>query len=121
MGEENLIPFDKLTEEQQREISRKGGIASSIAKKQKKTMREQMEMLLSLPLKNEGLKAQIQELGIGDEEVTNQMALLLAMYKKGLHGDVQAFNAIQATAGEKPIDKVEHSGAMPVVINDDIK
>lgn len=37
-GEENLIPFTDLTEEQQRELAVKGGKASVKAKKKKKLM-----------------------------------------------------------------------------------
>ena len=35
------------------------------------------------------------------------MAILLSMWNKAVKGDVQAFNAVQATAGEKPVDVVQ--------------
>ena len=36
-GRNNLIPFNQLTQEQHREIARKGGKASAEARKQRKT------------------------------------------------------------------------------------
>lgn len=35
-NEQNLIPFTKRTPEEHRELSRKGGIASGVARRQKK-------------------------------------------------------------------------------------
>lgn len=46
-GQENLIPFNERTEEEQREIARQGGIASGKARQEKATMRKTLEMLLN--------------------------------------------------------------------------
>lgn len=43
---ENLIPTTELTEEEAREMGRRGGIASGKARREKKTFREAMEILL---------------------------------------------------------------------------
>lgn len=45
MNNENLIPMTELTEAEQREMARKGGIASGEARRRKKTMREWAEVL----------------------------------------------------------------------------
>lgn len=45
-GKENLIPMNKRTEEEQREIARQGGIASGKVRKEKATMKRTLEMLL---------------------------------------------------------------------------
>ena len=39
-NEKNLIPFNKLTESQQREIASKGGKASVEAKRKRKTLKK---------------------------------------------------------------------------------
>lgn len=107
--------------EEAREIGRKGGLASGEARRKRKTMREQAELLLSLAVKNPKLKKAMSELGIDEDEQNNQMAMIIAVMNKAItKGDIQAFNSLQATIGEKPIEKVEHSGSIPVVINDDI-
>lgn len=95
------------TSEQARENGRKGGIASAKAKEKRKMIKQQMELLLELPLKSEKTKKQLQALGINDDEMTNQMAMIIALWQKALKGDVQAFNTFRDTIGEKPIDKVE--------------
>lgn len=45
-GTENLIPFNERTEEEQKEIARKGGIASGKVRQEKATMKKTLEMLL---------------------------------------------------------------------------
>lgn len=100
----NLKPFNTLTVEEQRKITSKGGKASVKARREKKLMREQMEMLLSLPLKNEQLKAKIQDMGIDSKDVDNQMALIISIWNKALKGDMSAVNQIREIIGEKVIE-----------------
>ena len=110
---ENLTKMGKnrgLTSEEAQEIGRKGGIASGEARKEKKKMKDQAELLLSLAVKNPKLKKVMQDLGLDEEEQTNQMAMIISVMNKAItKGDVQAFNTLQATIGEKPIEKIEVS------------
>lgn len=46
-GQENLIPFNKRTEEEQREIARQGGIRSGEVRRENATMRKQLEAMLN--------------------------------------------------------------------------
>lgn len=46
-GTKNLIPFDERSEEEQKEIRKKGGIASGKARKEKADLRKLMELMLS--------------------------------------------------------------------------
>ena len=87
MNEENLIPFNQMTEEKQREIARMGGIASAEARKRRKTLKEELIALL--------------------ETNDNNNKISLALLQKALKGDIQAFTTIRDTIGEKPTDKVE--------------
>ena len=50
-GIDNLIPFNKLTEDEQKEMARKGGIRSGEVRKEKATMRKTLEMLLNETIK----------------------------------------------------------------------
>lgn len=45
-GSKNLIPLNKRTKEQQKEIARKGGIASQKKQKARKTFKEQFLIML---------------------------------------------------------------------------
>ena len=107
-NEENLVSLADRTTEEQRAIATQGGIASGVARRKKKTMREQAELLLSLAVKNTKMKKAMSDLGIEETEQTNQMAMIISMMNKAItKGDVQAFNSLQATIGEKPIEKIE--------------
>ena len=108
-GQENLIPLNERTKEEQREIARMGGIASGETRRQKKLMKEQMEYLLSLPVVDEEAKEELENSGIDPDEMNNQMLLIVALYKKALTGDVQAFNTLRDTIGEKPKEAIEIS------------
>ena len=105
-NEQNLIPWNRRTESEQREYAKKGGQKSGEVRRQRKAMKEQMELLLSLPLKQKKQLDFIKDLGIEEEEIDNQMALMVAMYVKAIKGDVQAFNTIrEVTQDDKHINK----------------
>lgn len=87
LNESNLRPFNELTEEEQRELARKGGIASGEARRRKKTLKEELIALL--------------------ETNNNNEKISIAILNKALNGDIQAFTTIRDTIGEKPVDKVE--------------
>lgn len=91
MNEENLIPFNKMTEEQQRELARRGGIASQKKRKERKKFKE--DLLLALETIKDGKT--IQEIGVE------------AILEKFMNGDIQAFTTVRDTIGEKPIEKIE--------------
>lgn len=103
-NEQNLIRNEDRTPEQRRENARKAGIASAKAKKKRKAMQEQMEILLSLPVKNTKLKGQLKKIGIKSDDIDNQMALIVSLYQTALKGgrnSVQAFNAIREMTEQK--------------------
>lgn len=115
MNTDNLIPNSERTPEELREMARKGGIASGEARRRKKTMREQFDLLLSLPVKEDGkigrkIKEVADDLGIPVEELDNQMAMCLNMFSASMgKNPVKAFENIQATLGEKPVERIEIS------------
>ena len=103
-NEQNLIPF---TSEQNREEAKKngakGGKKSGEVRRQRKAMKEQIDMLLSLPFKQIDKLDFIENLGIDKDKIDNQMALLVAMYGRALKGDVQAFKEIREVAQDNQI------------------
>lgn len=108
MNEGNLVPQSKRTKEEQRKIAKQGGIASGKARREKKLIKDQISLLLSLPLKDEKTKAKFKSLGIDSEDIDNQMAMVIAMWQKALKGDVNAFNTIRDTIGEKPVEQIQN-------------
>ena len=118
MAKEDLRPIKQTSEEASR-AGKIGGIKSGESRRRKRMMREQMEILLTLPIKSKKLKEQLNELGIDDTELNNQMALVVSMYQKALKGDTRAFEILRDTIGEKPVE-VQEVHEIPQII-DDIK
>lgn len=91
-NDHNLIPINQRTKSEAREISRKGGLASGKARRQRADLKRAFETLLSSEVNN----GQMRELLIGlGYEPTNEMALALVVLQKALNGDVKAFSKIQ--------------------------
>ena len=107
-NEENLIPFtsDQSREEAQKN-GRKGGIASGEAKRARKSMKEMLDYLLEKEISNTKT----------GEKVTCREAMLSAMIKKAIGGDVKASIFVRDTVGEMPVSKTEVSGknGMPLI------
>lgn len=117
MAKEDLRPIQQTSEEASK-AGKIGGVKSGEARRKKKLMRQQMEMLLELPIKSRKIREQLEELGIDNNELTNQMALIVSMYQKALKGDTRAFELLRDTIGEKP--KEVHTIEEVPIINDDI-
>ena len=109
---ENLGDFRDLTAKEQRKIASKGGKASVAARKNRKTMREALEMLMYEVEVDEAAKDKLRAAGISEKDFNNQMLITMGLMKKAREGDVQAYNAICAMIGEKPAEKMEMSGGM---------
>lgn len=109
-GEHTEGPFSRMTPEQRAECGRKGGIKSGEVKRQKKAMRETLEVLMSMPIKT-GKSADIESIknftALKGKNINVQEALLVSMLQKALKGDVKAAEYIRDTAGEKPANKIK--------------
>ena len=108
-NEQNLIPYtSNQSREEAKKNGQKGGQKSGEVRRQRKAMKEQMEMLLSLPFKQEKQLKFMKNLGIEEDKIDNQMALIVAMYGKALKGNVQAFNTIrEVTQDDKTVNQEE--------------
>lgn len=107
-NEQNLIPFtSEQSREEAKKNGKKGGQKSGEIRRQRKAMKEQFEMLLSLPFKQKKQLDFMKDLGIKEDEIDNQMALIVAMYGKALKGDVQAFNTIREVVKDEQTIKDE--------------
>lgn len=86
----------------QAEIARQGAIASTAVRREKRTMREIAEIILS------------KDVMTSDGVVTGKYAVLAEVIEKALKGDLQAATFIRDTIGEKPTDKQEITGNLGV-------
>ena len=104
-GQENLIPFNERTEEEQREIARQGGIASGKARQEKATFKKTLEMLLDE--KNSKGKTYRELIALGQiksavEGKAENFKLIAQML-----GEME--NDISTTTPEVKIEIVDHS------------
>lgn len=86
----------------QAEIARQGAIASTAVRREKRTMREIAEIILS------------KDVMTSDGVVTGKYAVLAKVIDKALKGDLQAATFIRDTIGEKPSDKQEITGNLGI-------
>ena len=114
---QNLIPIEHLSNEEAKRRGSMGGKASAEARRKKKAIKETINLMLEMPVFNEKMKKQMQDLGFVDEELTNQTALVLALYKRALSGDVMAFNTLADRSGEIVKQKVETT-QVPIIKDD---
>lgn len=107
-NEQNLIPFtSNQSREEAKKNGAKGGKKSGEVRRKRKAMKEQMEMLLSLPFKQSESLNFMKDLWNRRSNLDNQMALIVAMYGKALKGDVQAFNTIREVVQDEKTVKDE--------------
>ena len=78
-------------------MTRKGGIKSGEVRRARKTLREELLLLLS--------------------EGDTQKRMSLAQLEKALQGDTKAFEVIRDSIGEKPTEKQEITGDQTLSIS----
>ena len=108
-GKDNLIPQNKRTKSEQREIAIKGGKASGKARREKKNMQQMAEMLLNMEVSKsqQSTKAMMKQLGIKDEDMTYSMSILVSMLAKASGGDVRAAQFLRDTMDD--VNKMRYS------------
>ncbi len=94
---ENLIPFNRRTVSEQREIQSAGGRASGAARRRTAKLRETMNRLLTMKVD----VGELSDVLISDGgESTYEEVIGMAMIQEAMNGNVKAYNAIMATVGQ---------------------
>lgn len=103
-NEQNLMPIEEVnsrrSREQHSEDSRKGGIASGVARRRKKSLKEAADYFLSLPVKDARVWNNIANTGVEAEEIDYQMAMIVGLTRRAINGDSKAAKAIIDLLGE---------------------
>ena len=97
-NEQNLVPFGERTESEQREIASAGGKASGKSRRRKKSLKQKMQLLLSLPAADND-QTELAAMGIDPEDMDNEMVLVKALFLAAAEGDTKAFDRIQDVLG----------------------
>jgi len=102
-GQKNLKPFDQRTEDEQREIRKKGGIKSGESRRRKKALRTALKEAISLSLKDlhPDLKNGIMRAArIRDDGLTIGDAILGSIVRSACAGDPKMMKILLDTIGE---------------------
>lgn len=96
-GHENLIPFNKRTEVEQRKIASAGGKASGEARRKKADFRKTLNAWLTAEIDSPEWSPVLEAMGL---DSTLESAVTGAMIKEALSGNVKAFEAIAKYSGQ---------------------
>ena len=106
-NEENLIPMNERTKEEQREIARQGGIASGKVRKQNADIKKRLKEIANMALRDgkiDDIKtladAKSANLSISD-------ALLVKLVLMALSGNIKAMNTLMGMLGNDPTEAQE--------------
>ena len=101
-GIENLIPMTELTVDEQREMARKGGVASGKARREKRDRKQIASELLDLTVQGAGIDKIKKFFNIKGVELTAYDTMFLSCMMKAMQkGDANALEKLLKIAGEQ--------------------
>lgn len=100
-GEDNLIPINERTTEEQREIQSAGGRASGAARRRKRALKEAADLYLSLPVSDRRKWNALARRGVDPDDIDNQMAMIVGLTDAAAGGDARAGRLIVDILGEE--------------------
>ena len=100
-NEQNLIPMDQRSEDEVRALARKGGLASGVSRRRKKSLREAADLYLSLQVSNKQTWNKLSRDGVDPEDIDNQMAIVAGLSLKAMKGDAKAAKTLFELLGEQ--------------------
>ena len=99
-GYKNLVPNEERTPDELRSITQKGGIASGVARRRKRSMREAADYYLALPETDRRRVNALLRDEVEPEDVDNQMSVVMGMAEAAKRGDARAANVLLKMLGE---------------------
>ena len=103
-GSANLVSFNEMPVERQREIRSMGGKASQAKKRAQKTQAEIIRQIMALELTAEEGADKLTALGLDPTWATDAN---VAVMQKARKGDVESLRYLRDTIGEKPREGLE--------------
>ena len=103
-NEKNLMPIQEVnsnrTREQHSEDSRKGGVASGVSRRRKRSLKEAADLFLSLPVTDTRTFNKMVKAGLNTDEIDYQMAVIVGLTLQAAKGDAKAAKAVFDLLGE---------------------
>ena len=89
-NEQNLIPNSERTPSELRQMCSNGGKASGVARRRKKTLKQAVELAMSLPVSDKKIQAKLKKMGFDTDDADNQMAVIVGLMGRAMKGDPKA-------------------------------
>lgn len=99
-GYKNLVPISQRTKDEQRKIQSDGGVASGVARRRKKSLKDAADLFLSMEPTDTRVRNAVSMAGIDPEDIDNQMALVVSQSQKAIAGDTKAAKLIVDILGK---------------------
>lgn len=100
-NENNLIPLNERTKSERKKIATAGGIASGVARRRKRSMKESADLYLSLPVSDRRRWNKVARKLVDPEDIDNQMAMIVGLTEAATAGDARAATVIVKLLGEE--------------------
>lgn len=85
-----LIPLNKRSESERKAIQRKGAERTNQIKREKKTLRQELEILLTMEKDGRSM----------------QELMSLSMINQAIKGNTKAYEVVRDTIGQKPVEQM---------------
>lgn len=109
--------FFEMTKEELAACGKVGGKRSGETRRNKRAMKDSLDILLSMPLKS-GKQCDVDTVknfaALKGKNITVEQAMLIAQIQKALKGDTQALTFLRDTSGQKPEDNLNVVGQMDI-------
>lgn len=77
-----------------RELGRRGGVASGIARRRRKALREALDVYLSLPVQDKRSLNRLLRAGVDEDDADTQMLIVASLVQRAIDGNVRAAKLI---------------------------
>ena len=101
MAQEDLIPLNQRTKDEQKEIARQGGIASGVARRRKKTYAELAEIIGTQKVSEENGR-KLKKLGVTNGDQTNDALAVARIFLGMQNGNPKMTELWLKLRGEMP-------------------
>lgn len=104
-----LKPINTLSDEERKVITKKGAEASNKRQAEKRLLKDTIQMFFESKPTPEVIEQCAKAFGFNPKDL--QEVITGGLIQKAMCGDAKAFEVLRDTAGQKPVDKKEITGA----------
>lgn len=99
-NEQNIIPYQFQSGDEARENGAKGGVASGVSRRRKRSLKDAADLYLSMPVQDIPTWNKLAADGVEIEDIDNQMAMIAGLSRKANNGDAKAAKVLVDIIGK---------------------